>query len=40
VGGSGDPIDASSGEQTYRAQLLYDRSGAGQWPECGRRLFS
>lgn len=40
VGGSGDPIDASPGEQTYRAQLLYDRSGAGQWPECGRRLFN
>ena len=40
VGGQGDPIDASSGEQTYRAKLLYQRSGAGQWPECGRRLFS
>jgi uncharacterized protein YabE (DUF348 family) len=40
IGGSGDPIDASSGEQTYRAKLLYQRSGAGQWPECGRRLFS
>ncbi len=40
VGGSGDPAAASSGEQTYRAKLLYNRSGAGQWPECGRRLFS
>ena len=40
VGGAGDPIDASSGEQTYRAKLLYQRSGAGQWPECGRRLFT
>jgi len=39
VGGAGDPIDNSAGEQTYRAKLLYLRSGAGQWPECGRRLF-
>jgi uncharacterized protein YabE (DUF348 family) len=40
VGGSGVPTDASSSEQTYRAQLLYQRSGAGQWPVCGSRLFS
>ena len=40
VGGSGDPAAASSGEQTYRAKLLYQRSGAGQWPECGSRLFT
>lgn len=40
VGGSGDPAAASAGEQTSRAQMLYARSGAGQWPECGRRLFS
>jgi uncharacterized protein YabE (DUF348 family) len=40
VGGSGNPIDNSSSEQTYRAKLLYQRSGAGQWPVCGRRLFS
>jgi len=40
VGGQGDPIANSSGEQTYRAMLLYNRSGAGQWPKCGRRLFS
>ena len=40
VGGSGDPIDASSGEQTYRAKLLYNRSGAGQWPHCGKYLFT
>lgn len=40
VGGAGDPIDNSAGEQTYRAQLLYQRGGAGQWPSCGRRLFS
>lgn len=40
VGGSGLPSRASSSEQTYRAQLLYDRSGASPWPTCGRRLFS
>jgi resuscitation-promoting factor RpfB len=40
VGGSGNPIDNSSAEQTYRAKLLYQRSGAGQWPVCGSRLFS
>jgi len=40
VGGVGDPINASAGEQTYRAQLLYRRSGAGQWPRCGSRLFT
>ncbi|MGI8537123.1 MAG: ubiquitin-like domain-containing protein [Mycobacteriales bacterium] len=39
VGGAGDPIDNSAGEQTYRAKLLYLRGGAGQWPQCGRRLF-
>ncbi len=39
VGGSGDPAAASAQEQTYRAQLLYQRSGAGQWPHCGPRLF-
>jgi uncharacterized protein YabE (DUF348 family) len=38
VGGSGDPIDASSSEQTYRAQLLYKRSGRSAWPTCGRYL--
>lgn len=40
VGGSGNPIDAPSEEQTYRAQVLYERSGAGQWPVCGPLLFS
>lgn len=39
VGGTGDPAAASADEQTYRAQLLYNRSGAGQWPKCGPRLF-
>lgn len=38
VGGTGDPIDASVSEQTYRAKLLYLRSGRGQWPYCGRFL--
>jgi len=38
VGGSGNPIDASSAEQTYRAKLLYKKAGAGQW-SCGRHLF-
>jgi len=38
VGGSGDPASASVAEQTRRAQMLYNRSGAGQWPECGSRL--
>ncbi|HET6816532.1 MAG TPA: ubiquitin-like domain-containing protein [Mycobacteriales bacterium] len=40
VGGSGDPIDASPGEQTYRAQLLYRRSGDAVWPVCGRYLYT
>lgn len=40
VGGSGNPADASVAEQTNRAQILYNRSGAGQWPHCGPRLFS
>jgi len=38
VGGTGVPTDHSASEQTYRAQLLYRRSGAGQWPVCGRNL--
>jgi len=38
VGGSGSPIDASAAEQTQRAQILYNRSGAGQWPVCGKYL--
>jgi uncharacterized protein YabE (DUF348 family) len=40
VGGTGNPVDASPSEQTYRAQILYQRSGAGQWPVCGPLLFS
>ena len=39
-GGSGNPIDASPAEQTLRAQILYGKAGAGQWPVCGRKLFT
>ena len=39
VGGSGNPADASVAEQTNRAQILYNRAGAGQWPHCGKYLF-
>jgi hypothetical protein len=35
VGGSGDPAAAPEAEQDYRAALLYERSGPGQWPVCG-----
>ena len=35
VGGSGDPAAASPAEQTYRAALLYSRSGSNPWPICG-----
>jgi uncharacterized protein YabE (DUF348 family) len=40
VGGVGLPSQASASEQTYRAQILYNRSGAGQWPVCGHYLFN
>jgi uncharacterized protein YabE (DUF348 family) len=40
LGGSGLPSNASASEQTSRAELLYQRSGAGQWPVCGHFLFS
>ncbi|WP_449289478.1 ubiquitin-like domain-containing protein [Nocardiopsis halophila] len=42
AGGSGSPAAAPPGEQTMRAQRLYDMVGGnwqGQWPECGRHLF-
>ncbi len=35
VGGSGDPAAASPAEQSYRAALLYSRSGSSPWPVCG-----
>lgn len=38
TGGTGLPSEATPREQTYRAILLYKRSGAGQWPHCGRNL--
>ncbi|MEP6760008.1 MAG: resuscitation-promoting factor, partial [Sporichthyaceae bacterium] len=38
VGGTGVPTDHVASEQTYRAQILYRRSGAGQWPVCGKYL--
>ncbi|WP_433333581.1 transglycosylase family protein [Spirillospora sp. CA-294931] len=43
VGGKGRPSDASPGEQTYRAQMLYKKVNGrwqGQWPNCGKFLFS
>ena len=38
MGGSGNPIDASAAEQTSRAEMLYNKAGAGQWT-CGSHLF-
>jgi hypothetical protein len=35
VGGSGNPAQASEGEQDRRAAQLLARAGAGQWPVCG-----
>ncbi|MEU9891618.1 ubiquitin-like domain-containing protein [Sphaerisporangium sp. NPDC051011] len=43
VGGTRTPLDWPAGEQTYRAQLLYQRVAGrwhGQWPNCGARLFN
>jgi uncharacterized protein YabE (DUF348 family) len=40
VGGAGLPSEASADEQTARAKMLNTRSGAGQWPHCGKNLFS
>ncbi len=36
VGGKGLPSEATEAEQDYRAALLYERSGPGQWPVCGQ----
>ena len=36
VGGTGDPAAASEAEQDQRAAMLYQRSGASNWPVCGR----
>ncbi|WP_214108038.1 resuscitation-promoting factor [Acrocarpospora catenulata] len=41
VGGTKTPIDWPAEEQTYRAQLLFQRVAGrwqGQWPHCGARL--
>lgn len=35
VGGTGSPVEASAAEQSYRAALLYSRSGSSPWPICG-----
>jgi resuscitation-promoting factor RpfB len=40
VGGTGDPIDASPSEQTYRAQILDRRAGDSPWPTCGHYLYT
>jgi len=36
AGGSGDPAAATEAEQDRRAVVLYEQSGAAQWPECVR----
>lgn len=36
VGGSGYPHQNSAYEQAYRAEILKNRAGLGQWPNCGR----
>jgi hypothetical protein len=36
VGGTGSPTEASAAEQSYRAALLYSRSGSSPWPVCGQ----
>ena len=38
VGGSGNPINASAGEQLMRAKKLYAQRGASPWPVCGKYL--
>jgi len=40
MGGSGTPSSASASEQTMRAKMLFNASGAGQWPVCGAKLYS
>ncbi|MFG2007349.1 transglycosylase family protein [Spirillospora sp. NPDC048911] len=43
VGGKGLPSNATPAEQTYRAQMLYNKVNGrwqGQWPVCGKFLFS
>lgn len=38
VGGSGNPAQASAGEQLARAKKLHSQRGASPWPVCGRHL--
>ncbi|GAA1550791.1 hypothetical protein GCM10009804_04180 [Kribbella hippodromi] len=38
VGGSGNPAQASAGEQLMRAKKLYAQRGASPWPVCGKHL--
>jgi uncharacterized protein YabE (DUF348 family) len=40
LGGTGYPNQASAATQTDLAELLYERSGSGQWPVCGHYLFT
>jgi len=37
MGGTGDPADASEGEQDRRALRLYRAEGTSPWPVCGRQ---
>lgn len=39
LGGTGLPSQASAAEQTSLAEILYQRSGVGQWPVCGPNLY-
>jgi hypothetical protein len=38
MGGSGLPSDNSAARQLELAKKLLSKSGAGQWPHCGRFL--
>ena len=38
AGGHGSPNQASAGEQTMRAQILYNMLGRHPWPVCGKYL--
>jgi peptidoglycan endopeptidase LytE len=40
VGGSGSPLNASSAEQTLRAEILFSQRGSSPWPVCGSRLYT
>jgi membrane-bound lytic murein transglycosylase MltF len=40
VGGTGSPLNASSAEQTLRAEILFSQRGSSPWPVCGSRLYS